>query len=455
MEEWITLILSTVQGKDIFITQHTAQTVLHNKLQNKSAKIGVIGMGYVGLPTACHYASRGYSVTGFDLSESKVNAINEGVSYIDDVNQQQLSKLIEKELLRATTNMSLLRVMDVLLICVPTPVKGTKEPDLSFVESAGRTIAEYVIEGTLVILESTTYPGTTEEYICGPLIKKGFVVGENIFVAYSPERIDPGNKRFNLSNTPKVVGGMTAACTELACAFIGKTANRVKGVRVAELSKVFENTFRWVNLALVNELAVLCEELDIDIWETINAASSKPYGFMKFTPGIGVGGHCIPVDPYYLTYKVKEQGHRTKMIELAGEINDGMVQYTYLRILELLSSKGILMQHAHVVILGAAYKSDIGDLRESPVVRLIEKLQKKVKTLTIIEPYVKEININGQAQAVAQYDPVILQHADLVVIGTPHTCFDWNNVHDNTTLIFDSKNVMEEKGIVSNKVAKL
>ncbi|WHY98436.1 nucleotide sugar dehydrogenase [Peribacillus simplex] len=435
--------------------QYSLQSALQRELKNKTAKVGVIGLGYVGLPTACHYASKGYKVTGFDVSVTKVESLKCGINYINDVDNDELTELINKNRFTATTDMKQLGEMHVLLICVPTPVNKLKEPDISYVRDVGKIVAEHVNEGTMVILESTTYPGTTEEYICTPLTERGYVIGENLFVAYSPERIDPGNKMFNLSNTPKIVGGMTETCTDLACMFIGPTAHRVNGIRVAELSKIFENTFRWINMALVNELTVLCNELEIDIWETINAASSKPYGFMKFTPGIGVGGHCIPVDPYYLLYKAKEHGHRTKMIELAGDINDGMVHYSYTRILELLAANDKLMKHSHIVVLGATYKSDIGDLRESPVIRLLERLQNKVQNLTIIEPYAKEIQINEQIISVEKYDADILQEADLVVIGTPHNCFDWKSVHDNASLIFDSKNVMEENGLLSDKVAKL
>ncbi|MEY9865530.1 UDP-N-acetyl-D-glucosamine dehydrogenase [Peribacillus sp. B2I2] len=441
--------------QQIYNAQYSHKSNLRRELKNKTAKVGVIGLGYVGLPTACHYAAEGYKVTGFDVSESKVESLNSGINYINDVDNDELSELINQKRFTATTDMKQVGEMDVLLICVPTPVNNLKEPDISYVKDVGQVIAEHVKEGTMVILESTTYPGTTEEYICTPLTDRGYVIGDNLFVAYSPERIDPGNKKFNLSNTPKVVGGITENCTELACMFIGKNAHCVKGIRVAELSKIFENTFRWINMALVNELTVLCKELEIDIWDTINAASSKPYGFMKFTPGIGVGGHCIPVDPYYLLYKAKEHGQRTKMIELAGDINDGMVHYSYNRILELLAAKDKLMKHSHVVVLGASYKSDIGDLRESPVVRLLERLQNKVQNLTVIEPYAKEIRINDQIQPVAKYDAAILQRADIVVIGTPHNCFDWKSVHDNASLIFDSKNVMEENGLLSDKVAKL
>lgn len=433
------------------ISLTTLSQELQKKIYSKTARVGVIGLGYVGLPTACHYSSVGYKVTGFDISTEKVDLLNRGHSYIDDIDSLELLEYVNSSLFSATTDMNELDKMDIILICVPTPINKVKEPDTSFIKSAGEKVVEFASKGTLVILESTTYPGTTEEFIVNPLIKKGFIVGESIFIAYSPERIDPGNKIYNLDNTPKVVGGYTENCLELAREFIGHTAHCVSDVRVAEMSKIYENTFRWINTALVNEFTIICKELDINIWETIEAASSKPYGFMKFTPGIGVGGHCIPVDPFYLTYKAKENGLRTKMIELAGEINDGMVQFNYHRIIDILSDNK-LPKHANIVILGAAYKIDIGDLRESPVVKLIEKLQNKVKTIKIIEPYSNHVEMNGTTIPCYEYDSKIVQNSDLVVIGTPHSCFDWEKVKKDSNLIFDTKNVMYDNGILSEKI---
>ncbi|RWS38327.1 nucleotide sugar dehydrogenase [Bacillus mycoides] len=435
-----------IRNDMIQILQQSYSQQLHEKLEMKAARIGIMGLGYVGLPTACYYAEKGYNVTGFEVSPIKVNKLNQGISYIDDIDQQRLEKIVRNHSFIATTDMKKLSEMDVILICVPTPINSAKEPDLAYVKDAGLTVANHVTKGTLIILESTTYPGTTEVYIGQPLIEHGFSIGDTIFVAYSPERVDPGNQEFDFSNTPKVVGGMTPNCTKLASACIGHTAHQVNDIRVAELSKVFENTFRWVNIGLVNELALLCHEFQIDVWETIQAAASKPYGFMKFTPSIGVGGHCIPVDPYYLTYKAKEQGKRTKLIDAAGEINDGMAQYIYIRILELLAEHNKLIKQSHVVVLGASYKPNIGDLRESPVIKLLEHLQGKTKRLTIIEPYVDELRIHGQAHSVQAYESSLIQEADIVIIGTPHDCFEWEDVYNHAKLIFDSQNVMKQKG---------
>ncbi|PGH78262.1 UDP-N-acetyl-D-glucosamine dehydrogenase [Bacillus thuringiensis] len=428
---------------------------LNEKLQKKVARIGIMGLGYVGLPTACYYAEQGYNVTGFEISSEKVGKLNQGLDYKNSVNPQRLEKILRDHSFIATTDMKQLREMDVIFICVPTPITLEKNPDLTYVKDAGLKVAKYVANGTLIILESTTYPGTTEAYIVQPLVERGFIVGDTIFVAYSPERIDPGNIEFDLKNTPKVVGGMTQTCTELASRCIGDTAHPVSGVQTAELSKVFENTFRWVNIGLVNELAVLCHELKIDVWETIQAAASKPYGFMKFTPGIGVGGHCIPVDPYYLTYKAKEKGKRTKFIDVAGEINEGMVQYVYIRILELLAKHNTFIKQSHVVILGASYKPNIGDLRESPVINLVEYLQGKSKHLTIIDPYVDELFIHGKIQPIKAYESSLIQKADIVIIGTPHDCFEWEDIYKHSKLIFDSKNIMKQKGYCASFIETL
>ncbi|KAB2420462.1 MULTISPECIES: nucleotide sugar dehydrogenase [Bacillus cereus group] len=428
---------------------------LHLKLQKKSAQIGVMGLGYVGLPTALYYVEKGYSVIGFDVSEKIVKNLNKGISHITDISNNQLEFINEQGNFQAVTNMKKIQEMDVIFICVPTPISSTKEPDLTYVKTAGLMIADYVSQGTLVILESTTYPGTTEEYICKPLREKGYTIGEQIFVAFSPERIDPGNQEFSLANTPKVVGGITTTCTDLASTCIGSAAYPVKDVRVAELSKVFENTFRWINIALVNELAILCHELDINVWETIEAASTKPYGFMRFIPGIGVGGHCIPVDPYYLTYKAKEHGLSTKMIEIAGQINEAMPKYTYIRILELLAEQDKLLKKSHIVVLGATYKDNIGDLRESPIMRLIEQLQYKVKTLTIIEPHAEVITKHPNVQVVKSYNSSLIRNSDLVIIGASHDVFYWEDIHNNANLIFDPKNILPQKGYNSSIINTL
>jgi UDP-N-acetyl-D-glucosamine dehydrogenase len=428
---------------------------LASRINARKAHVVVLGLGYVGLPSAKHYIEKGYSVTGFDVSKNKVRQLNLGESYIQDVDDVELQSMLLKGF-QATTESTILGTADVIVVCVPTPIDECKKPDLSFVESAGEMIAEYAGAGCLVILESTTYPGTTETYIAKPLEQKGFTVGNDVFVAYSPERIDPGNATYSLDNTPKVVGGMTEACLDLAAGFIGETAHPVRDVRVAELSKVFENTFRWVNIALVNEMAEIAHTLGLDVWEVLEAAESKPYGFMRFNPGIGVGGHCIPVDPYYLTHVMKEKGRATKMIDLAGEINDGMIEHVYLRLFEWLNEKGTALSQARITVIGAAYKKNIGDLRESPAVKLIDCLSSQVGYLEVVDPYLEDVPSHiPSVEYRSILDPNRIAISDLVLIATPHDCIDFEEVRKNSKLIFDTQNIFEESIYDSPNVRKL
>ncbi|MED2985408.1 nucleotide sugar dehydrogenase [Bacillus thuringiensis] len=428
---------------------------LEEKIDSKSARIGIIGLGYVGLPTALHYAKRGYTITGFDLSDMKVGKVNKGISYIQDVKTEELGKFVNQGYIKATTNMMELQNMDIVFICVPTPIDEYKDPDLSYVQNASRMIADYIKPGNLVILESTTFPGTTEEYVVPLLQEQGWRVGEDVFVAYSPERVDPGNVEYSLENTPKVVGGITQTCSYVAAKIIGKTAHIVSDVRVAEMCKIFENSFRWVNMAFVNEIACLCESLDINVWEMIDASATKPYGFMKFTPGMGVGGHCIPVDPYYLTYRAKKYGEHTKMINLAGELNNRMKQVTYDKIINLLLTNKKLPMLSSIVILGISYKENLGDIRESPVIPVVEKLMCTVKNVHIIDPYVKTCQLNGKEEAVFTYDISMIQKADLVVIATPHDDFPYQDIVKYASLVLDVKNVCEKRNIIDKYIYTL
>ncbi|VXB83813.1 UDP-N-acetyl-D-glucosamine dehydrogenase [Exiguobacterium sp. 8H] len=432
---------------------------LKNKIQTNSAVVVVLGLGYVGLPTAKHYVDKGFSVVGLDISEDKVSQLKSGKSYIQDVSALELEGMLEKGFY-PTTDVEILNEADIVVICVPTPIDHLKNPDLSYVENAGKMISRSSNGDLLVILESTTYPGTTERFIAKPLEEKKLIVGEDVFIAYSPERIDPGNQHFSLVNTPKVIGGMTSKCTDLAAEFIGETAHRVSDIKVAELSKVFENTFRWINIALVNEVAELAHSLDIDIWEVLDAADSKPYGFMRFNPGIGVGGHCIPVDPYYLTYIMKENGKTTRMINLAGEINDQRINHTVMRILEWFNEKRLVLSDSKVAVLGAAYKKNIGDLRESPVLNLVETLEKYTEEIVVIDPYVESsLSValgNQQTTYTSKVDYQAFSEYDLVIIATPHDCIDYQRVLLNSNLIFDTQNIfMAEVYAESSKVRKL
>lgn len=412
---------------------------LKSKLQHETAKMGVVGLGYVGLPNAVAKAKGGYRVTGFEVDAAKAEQINRGTSYISDVPSRELSDAVRQGRLTATTDFRELDDIDVVFISVPTPVDAYKQPDLSYVERAAESVAAHISSGTLVILESTTYPETTEEIVVPALRAKDFTVGEDVFVAYSPERIDPGNKQFNVENTPRIVGGMTLQCTELACLAIGTHTFAVSSPKVAELAKIHENTFRYVNIALANELTLICEKMGIDVWEVIDAAATKPYGFTPFYPSAGVGGHCIPIDPYYLTYKSRRYGVRTRLSELAGEINDYMPEYALRRIVELLNRQGKAVAGSRIALMGAAYKRDIADTRESSVYRIYSGLKKMDADLAIFDPYVSEIVVGGERIDVAPPDYERINTADLVVILTDHTQVAYDQI---AQIILDTRNTL-------------
>ncbi|WP_197232825.1 nucleotide sugar dehydrogenase [Priestia endophytica] len=434
-------MLSTLNEK----TQNHHYKQLWQKIQSKEAKIGILGLGYVGLPNAVAKAENGYSVIGFDLDEIKVEKVNRGISYINDVTQEELQKVVQHRYLQATDDFSQLKEVDVVHICVPTPIDKYKQPDLTYVENSSLSIASHVSKGTLVILESTTYPATTREYVVNALEEKGFLVGEDIFVAYSPERIDPANASFNVKNTPRIVGGVTEKCTQLALEVLGGEVRAVSSPEVAEMSKVFENTFRYVNIALANELALVCERMGIDVWEVINAAATKPYGFMPFYPTAGVGGHCIPVDPHYLSFKSKEYGFNTRMIDLANEVNGSMIHYTVRRILEILNNENKFLKDSNIVILGAAYKKNIGDARESAVYMLYEELSTLAANVSIQDNHVEVIKINDRIVEVENVNYEKIKEGDLVIILTDHDDVDYERVEKNAQIIFDTKNVYQSK----------
>ena len=434
-------MLSTLNEK----AQNHHYKQLWQKIQSKEAKIGILGLGYVGLPNAVAKAENGYSVIGFDLDEIKVEKVNRGISYINDVTQEELKKVVQHRYLQATDDFSQIKEVDVVHICVPTPIDKYKQPDLTYVENSSLSIASHVSKGTLVILESTTYPATTREYVVKALEEKGFLVGEDIFVAYSPERIDPANTSFNVKNTPRIVGGVTEKCTQLALEVLGGEVRAVSSPEVAEMSKVFENTFRYVNIALANELALVCERMGIDVWEVINAAATKPYGFMPFYPTAGVGGHCIPVDPHYLSFKSKEYGFNTRMIDLANEVNGSMIHYTVRRILEILNNENKFLKDSNIVILGASYKKNIGDARESAVYMLYEELNTLAANVSIQDNHVELIKINDRVVEVENVNYEKIKQGDLVIILTDHDDVDYERVEKNAQIIFDTKNVYQSK----------
>lgn len=431
---------------------------LLEKINKKDAVIGVVGLGYVGLPLAVEKAKSGYKVIGFDVQESRVQQVNDGINYIGDVINEELSEIVKSGQLVATTDYARITEVDAVAICVPTPLDIYQQPDTSYVESSAKEIARYAHSGMLVVLESTTYPGTTEEIVKPTLEARGFTCGEDIFIAYSPERVDPGNKDFNTKNTPKVVGGITDACTKVAAALYRNVlegeVHEVSSPAVAEMEKIFENTFRHINIALANEMAILCERMGIDVWEVIDAAKTKPYGFMAFYPGPGLGGHCIPIDPFYLTWKAREYNYHTKLIELAGEINNAMPEFVVDRSMKILNEDAKSLNGANIVILGVAYKKDIDDVRESPVLNIFSLMKKAGANITVIDPFVTSFKSNGEVIETVALDQATLEQADLVLITTDHTTVDYELVANHSKVIFDTRNVL--KGINKpNKYIKL
>ncbi len=430
---------------------------LLEKIQNKTAVVGVVGLGYVGLPLSVEKAKAGYKVIGFDVQEQKVNQVNAGYNYIGDIVEDDLERVVKDGMLMATHDFSFVSQLDCVAICVPTPLDKYQQPDISFVVNSTRSIARHLHTGMLVILESTTYPGTTEEIVKPILEETGLICGEDFFLAFSPERVDPGNKFFKTKNTPKVVGGITKACTEVAAALYRNVLEgevfEVSSPAVAEMEKIFENTFRNINIALSNEMAILCDKMGINVWEVIDAAKSKPYGFMAFYPGPGLGGHCIPIDPFYLTWKAREYDYHTKLIEIAGEINTYMPEYVVERTMKILNRRGKTMRRAKILVLGVAYKQDIDDYRESPALRVIELLEKQGADVSYNDPFIPSYRFKGKEHYSVELNASVLEEADLVIITTAHSTYDYDFIQENSEFIFDTKNAM--KGVKNRKNIEL
>jgi UDP-N-acetyl-D-glucosamine dehydrogenase len=420
---------------------------LLNKITNRTAVIGVVGLGYVGLPLAVEKAKAGYKVIGFDVQESRVAQVNEGHNYIGDVVDEELADMVKAGSLIATTDYSKITEVDAVAICVPTPLDRHMQPDTSYVEMSSKEIAKYAHEGMLVVLESTTYPGTTEEIVKPALEEKGLTVGETVFVAYSPERVDPGNKVYNTKNTPKVVGGITKNCTKVAAAMYQSVlegdVHEVSSPAVAEMEKIFENTFRHINIALANEMAILCDKMGIDVWEVIDAAKTKPYGFMAFYPGPGLGGHCIPIDPFYLTWKAREYNYHTRLIELAGEINNSMPEFVVTRSLDILNKFAKSLNGSKVLVLGVAYKKDIDDVRESPSLPIITMLKDKGAEVAVVDPYVTDFKLDGEIVKTYELTEELVESADLTLVLTDHSNVDYALVSEKSKVIFDTRNVIK------------
>jgi UDP-N-acetyl-D-glucosamine dehydrogenase len=420
---------------------------LLQKIETCAAQVGIIGLGYVGLPLAARAGRVGFRVLGFDVSQERAAIINSGESYIGDVPAEAVAELREHGRLEATTDFRRLRACDVVIVCVPTPLNATRDPDISFIERAAEDIARALRAGQLVILESTTYPGTTEEILQPRLEATGMKVGEDIFLAFSPERVDPGqtsSKGYGVENTPKVVGGVTTGCTALAAAFYGHITSQVVPVsspRVAELTKLFENIFRSVNIALVNELALLCDRMALNVWEVVDAAATKPFGFMKFQPGPGLGGHCIPVDPFYLTWKAREFDLTTRFIELAGEINTQMPRHVHTLVMRALNRQRKALNGARVLLLGVAYKPDVDDYRESPVFKVIELLEDDGVEIITVDPHITQFETHhGQVFQTTPLSDELLEGADCAVIVTNHSAFDYERIVARSRVVVDTRN---------------
>jgi len=428
--------------------------LLSEKIRSRTARVGVVGLGYVSLPLAVEFARAGFDVTGIDVSEGKTERLNLGDSYVGDVPSSTLRPLVESGKLRGTTDFSVIRELDTINICVPTPLRKTKDPDMSFIVSACQEIAQHFHPGLLVILESTTYPGTTDDLVLPMLAKSGLKVGQDFFLCFSPERVDPGNPNFQTINIPKVVGGCTAACTEIGRLFYSQALEHVVPVsstQVAEMVKLLENTFRMINIGLANEIALMCDRMGINVWEVIDAAATKPFGFMPFYPGPGLGGHCIPIDPFYLSWKTKQAGIEARFIELAGYINGQMPHFVLSKVQNALNDVGKPIKGSRVHVMGVAYKRNIEDVRESPALDLLLLLQQRGATISFSDPHVPSLKLDG-LDLTAQPEEAA-EWADCVVIVTDHAAFDYPALVKRAPLIVDTRNAL--KGFASQNIVRL
>jgi len=439
--------VSQVRRKNSSVIELRQSSIeLEKKIRDRSARVGVIGLGYVGLALAVEMGKTGFQVTGIDIDIERVDSVNAGISYIPDVANEVLLSLVEKGKLKATQSTEAVKDLDAISICVPTPLRKSKEPDLSYVIAAVEAVRDYLRPGQLIILESTTYPGTTQELVLPNLEQKGLKVGRDFFLAFSPERIDPGNRAYTTTNIPKVVGGVTPQCTELAALLYRQFVHEIVPVSspiCAEMVKLLENTFRSVNIALANEMAQLCRKFDVNVWEVIDAAKTKPFGFMAFYPGPGLGGHCVPVDPYYLTWKAKINGAEPRLIELATSINNQMPAFTISRIAEALNEREKSLRGSKILALGITYKRDASDTRESPALEVLQGLQEKGSLVHYCDPFVRSIKINGRTIRSLNLSPEVLQSMDCAVVLTDHSSFNYSMISAHSRLVFDCRNVLK------------
>ena len=428
--------------------------ILEEKIRSRRARVGIVGLGYVGLPLAVEFARAGFTVTGIDISEEKIRRVNAGDSYVGDIPSSTLAPLVESGKLRATSDFSAVLELDTINICVPTPLRKTKDPDMSYIVSSCQEIARHFHAGMLVILESTTYPGTTDELVLPMLAKGGLQVGRDFFLCFSPERVDPGNPRYQTANIPKVVGGSTPACTEIGRLFYSQaleTVVPVSSTQVAEMVKLLENTFRMINIGLANEMALMCGRIGIDVWEVIDAAATKPFGFMPFYPGPGLGGHCIPIDPFYLSWKTKQAGIEARFIELAGYINGQMPHFVVEKVQDALNDAGKPVKGSRILVMGVSYKRNIDDMRESPALDVMLLLQRRGGVVSYCDPHVPALNLEGLHLESAPLESAAA--ADCVVIVTDHKAFDYKLLVEKAPLIVDTRNAL--KGVLSSKIVRL
>ena len=430
---------------------------LKNRIITKEVKLGVVGLGYVGLPLAVEKAKAGYKVIGFDIQQKRVDMVNNGVNYIGDVIDDELEEIVNEGMIEATIDYDKISEVDVVAIAVPTPLDQYKQPNTKYVEASTKDIAQRLHKDMLIILESTTYPGTTEEVVKPILEESGLKCGDEFYLAFSPERVDPGNKEYNTKNTPKVVGGITQKGTELAALLYNNVLNSevhtVSSPKVAEMEKILENTFRNINIALANEMAILCEKMNIDIWEVIEAAKTKPYGFMAFYPGPGLGGHCIPIDPFYLTWKAREYDYHTRLIELAGEINNSMPSFVIDKLMKILNKHKKPLNGSKVLLLGVAYKKDIDDLRESPALKLIELLEEQGAEIIYNDPHISEFEHKGIEYKSTTLTNELMKDSDITLIATNHSKYNYKEIIKYSNIVFDTRNGTD--GIDSEKLYKL
>ena len=444
-----------MQVADTVLRDVSTLQALKEKIETKTARVGIVGLGYVGLPLAVEFAKAGFHVTGIDLQQSRVDRLMKGESYVQDVPSGEVAKLVKEHRFDATTDFSVVRELDTINICVPTPLRKTKDPDMSYIVSASDEIAKYFHPGLLVILESTTYPGTTDELLLPTFEKHGVKVGQDFFLCFSPERVDPGNPVYQTCNTPKVVGGITQACTEMGKLFFSQALEKVVPVsntRVAEMVKLLENTFRMINIGLVNEMSLMCDGMDINVWEVIDAAATKPFGFMPFYPGPGLGGHCIPIDPFYLSWKSKQSGIEARFIDLAGNINGNMPHFVVGKVQTALNNHGKAVKGSRIHIFGIAYKRNIDDMRESPALDVILLLKKLGAQVSYSDPYVPEVRLDG-IDLISQDALASAKQADCCVIITDHSNFDYKGLLDSASLIVDTRNAL--RGFESDKIVRL